>query len=102
MLPRYASLAALRRHLGPEHPLRGAWRLLDSRIGQFHALPGMRGVQLATDGCHLIAESEQGDRVFVGHITNWVLDSSPVREGGVATRSAKADNMVSLLLKGIL
>ena len=74
-------------------PLRRAdqWRIVcDPKRGQFRGLPHMCGLQIATDGCVLILQREDG-RLFSGHITNF--EPYPSDEPTVSTsrKTAKKD-----------
>jgi hypothetical protein len=53
-------------------PRKGDWRLHEAQVGQFHALPMMRGVACATDGVLLIVKTQNG--YCMGHLDNWVKD----------------------------
>ena len=51
------------------------WRLGDMSIGHSRGLHNLRGIAVATDGCVLIVETEDGKLVDT-HLDNWVKDKA--------------------------
>lgn len=71
---------------------KGDWRLVDAKYGAFtKSNTHWRGMQIATDGCVMIARMECG-KWIEGHITNWVVEAtkSDMQRLPISSKAAKA------------
>jgi hypothetical protein len=69
----FGTVAQIKEHYKLILPKPYDWRLIvPNLVGQIHALPGSRGVAVATNG--IIVAIVQTDGLFLGHMENFIPD----------------------------